>query len=76
MSVRSLIQYPQTAFTITPSASPQPRKPNGIWVGSTGDVVVQFNEDDGDVTFTAVPAGTLLPIQPLIVSACDDCVAL
>lgn len=76
MSIRSHRLYSQSGFTITPSASAQPRKPNGIYVGTAGSVVVKFEAAGPDVTFTAVPAGTLLPIQPLIVSACSGCVGL
>lgn len=34
----------------------------GIYVGGTGDVVVVF-ADDVALTFSAVPAGTLLPVR-------------
>jgi hypothetical protein len=34
-----------------------------LYVGGAGNVVVT-NEDDTDVTFTAVPAGTRLDISP------------
>lgn len=42
----------------------QPYK--GIWVGGVGNVTVLMinaTDDTQTVTFTAVPAGTLLPIQ-------------
>lgn len=35
----------------------------GIYVGGTGDVVVQ-NASGATVTFLAVPAGVVLPISP------------
>lgn len=34
----------------------------GIWVGGEGNLTVRMM-DGGELTFTAVPAGTLLPIQ-------------
>lgn len=34
----------------------------GIYVGGTGDVTI-VNPDDTAVTFAAVPAGTILPVQ-------------
>ena len=35
---------------------------NGLWIGGVGDVAVRMM-DGTVVTFTAVPAGTLLPLQ-------------
>lgn len=35
----------------------------GIWVGGTGTVVA-IDRDGTTVTFSAIPAGTLLPISP------------
>lgn len=40
----------------------------GIWVGGVGNLVVT-DRDNTVVTFTAVPAGTLMPIAPKIVRA-------
>ena len=40
----------------------------GIWVGGTGNLVVT-DRDNTVVTFTSVPAGTLLPITPKIIRA-------
>lgn len=36
--------------------------PNGIWVGVTGDLVIE-GRDGGQVSLT-VPAGSLLPLRP------------
>ncbi len=34
----------------------------GVWVGGAGNVVVDMAEFGTNITFTGVPAGTLLPI--------------
>ena len=39
-----------------------PTLTRGLYVGGTGDVVA-VAEDDSTVTFTAVPAGAILPIR-------------
>ena len=65
----------KNGFAITPSdATEFPQPTRGIWVGSTGDLVVDFlgYEDEAgatDVPLTAVPAGTLLPIRVVKVKA-------
>lgn len=33
-----------------------------LWIGGAGNLTVRFADDSGDVTLSAVPAGTLLPI--------------
>lgn len=36
---------------------------NGVWVGGVGDVTILTPNNPVPVLFSAVPAGTLLPIQ-------------
>ncbi len=51
------------AFDITPSDTADLAEiPRYVYVGSAGDLKVDMM-DGGTVTFTAVPAGTLLPIR-------------
>lgn len=66
----------KSGFDIPGSATALKRRPQGIYVGATGNVVVKFVAGGPDVTFVAVPAGTVLPIAPAIVSACGSCVGL
>ncbi len=34
-----------------------------LWIGTAGDLVVVMSDETDTVTFAAIPAGTLLPIQ-------------
>jgi hypothetical protein len=53
----------QDAEAVTPSdATALPRVARGIYVGSTGNLRVRMVSGT-DVTFAAVPAGTLLPLR-------------
>ncbi len=56
------------AKVIVPADNTQIGPYDGLWVGSAGDVVVCMRNGDGvggvaTVKFSAVPAGTLLPIS-------------
>jgi hypothetical protein len=52
-------------FAITPSDSTvfTTNRPRMIWVGGTGNVAVMMAGDTVAITFTAVPAGTMLPVN-------------
>lgn len=43
--------------------------PKGIYVGGAGNVVVIGADDSTAVTFTGVPAGSVLPVRPRIVKS-------
>jgi hypothetical protein len=52
------------AFVIAPSDTVDFNQiTRGIYVGSTGDVVVLLAKDTAVVTLVAVPAGSLLPLR-------------
>ncbi len=50
------------AVALTESDSVDIPTTRGVWVGGAGDLSVKMNGGN-TVTFSAVPAGTLLPIQ-------------
>jgi hypothetical protein len=52
-----------SAAVVTKSDSTVLAPTRALWVGGTGDVAVIFTGDTAAVTISAVPAGTLLPIQ-------------
>lgn len=62
-----------TGFAITPHDTNPAVDANGfyarcIWVGGAGNIALGF--DDGtSVVLSAVPVGTLLPVQPKLVKA-------
>jgi hypothetical protein len=56
------------AVAVTPSDATVLENTRALYVGGTGDLVVDFVEG-GTVTLVGVPAGTLLPIQVIRVRA-------
>jgi len=57
------LELAQHAAAITPSDTDNvPNAPVSVYVGGTGNVVVVTSRGD-TVTFTGVPAGTILPVQ-------------
>jgi len=55
------------AFSISPNSNVLPRVTKAIYVGGAGNVVATVS--GVSVTFTAVPAGTILPIRASKVTA-------
>lgn len=51
------------AVAVDVSASDQTVNTRGLWVGGAGNVKVDMKRGGAGVTFSAVPAGTLLPFR-------------
>lgn len=60
--------YPGDAASVTPSDTVNLATPSVIWVGTAGNVRV-LTAQGSDVVFTAVPGGTVLPVQVIRVWA-------
>lgn len=55
----------RSAYAVTPNdTTPLSATPKGLYIAGAGDLAVQMMDDSASVTFTAVPAGTVLPIRP------------
>lgn len=54
---------------VTPSDTVTIGGARGVYVGGTGTLVCDFADGASNVTFTAVPTGTILPIAPLRIKA-------
>ena len=52
-----------SAFVVTPSDATILPVTRALYVGGGGNINVVMAEDDNTVLFTAVPQGTILPIQ-------------
>ena len=63
-------QSAPAAFAITPnSSSDLPQRVRAVYVGGAGNIDAVFTPGAAPVTFTAVPAGTVLPICPTRINA-------
>jgi hypothetical protein len=74
----SLTSPAQDAAAVTPGAAALSDVTKGVYVGTSGNLVVTMM-GGGDVTFSSVPAGSVLPIRVthiLGTSTADDIVAL
>lgn len=67
--MKSELTNSRTAFPIVPGPTPFNRRPNGVYVGGAGNLVCKFGEGAPDVTFTAVPVGSILRISPYSIEA-------
>lgn len=68
-----------SAAAVTPSDSTVLPTTRALYIGTTGDLTVIMAEDENEVTFVGVPAGSILPIQVIKVKAsttASDIVAL
>ncbi len=65
------VQAPATsAFAITPNNSTQLTSvTRAVYVGGAGNLTVLMDNDTSNVTFTGVPAGSILPIRVRLVAA-------
>jgi hypothetical protein len=66
----SAISPARSAAAIVPSDTAfLSRLPKALYVGSAGHVALRCADDDADVVFQNVPAGTVLPVRAACVRA-------
>ena len=75
--VDSVMSSARDAFAITPHDTTElTLTPKAVYVGGAGNLVVRLVDDTVDVTFSNVPAGTLLPIRPKLVKTTSTCTSI
>lgn len=57
------------ALAVSPHDTNAISRCRALYVGGAGNVTLRTNDDDGDVLFTGVPAGSVLPIGAKYVRA-------
>ena len=61
-SRRNATEFARGTFAITPDdANALPKIAMGLWVGGAGNLTLKM-QDGSTAVFTAVPAGTMLPV--------------
>lgn len=64
IDVGSVRRLPRAAIAITPSDTDDYSAPLQVYVGVTGNVIVEpWQQPGSSVTFTAFPAGQNLPVE-------------
>lgn len=58
-----------TAKAVTPSDTTTIGGCRGLYVGGAGNLTLDFADGTTNILFSAVPAGTVLPVAPLKVKA-------
>lgn len=53
----------RNAIAVTPHDTNGIARCRALYVGGAGNVTVRTNDDNADVLFTAVPAGSILPVS-------------
>lgn len=53
----------RNAAAVTPHDTNPINRCDALYVGGAGSVTLRTDDDDGDVLFTAVPAGSVLPVR-------------
>jgi hypothetical protein len=59
----------QNAAAVTPHDTNAIAPARALYVGGAGNITLRTNDDDSDVLFTAVPAGSILPVRAKYVRA-------
>lgn len=57
------------AISVTPSDTAMLTSCRALYIGGAGDVTLRAKDSSVDAVFTAVPAGTVLPVQARFVRA-------